>query len=111
MPEPNPLPNSAETAGNELPEARRRLPLRSALVFAAVVAVLVLYPYYTTYVAPWRVPVIAVRDAVFDMRYLVKLLRLYAPGGAAIRPHPLRCSWPSRTASWSGRRQRGAGSA
>ena len=83
MPEPNPLPNSAETAGNELPEARRRLPLRSALVFAAVVAVLVLYPYYTTYVAPWRVPVIAVRDAVFDMRYLVKLLRLYAPGGAA----------------------------
>jgi parvulin-like peptidyl-prolyl isomerase len=44
------------------------------------VAGLVLIPYYTHYVAPWRQPVLEVKNSVYDMEYFVKFLRLFMSG-------------------------------
>jgi parvulin-like peptidyl-prolyl isomerase len=50
------------------------------LVFAILLAGLILIPYYLEYVKPWRQPVLQVNASVFDMRYFVKMLRLYSTG-------------------------------
>ncbi|MBW2062160.1 MAG: peptidylprolyl isomerase [Deltaproteobacteria bacterium] len=54
-----------------------------AIIVAVVVvigAVIIGYPYYQAYLAPWNEPVLTVRDTVFDMRYYMKLLRLHMTG-------------------------------
>ncbi|MEE9611378.1 MAG: peptidylprolyl isomerase [Desulfatiglandales bacterium] len=48
------------------------------LLFLAVLAVLIGYPYYETYEAPWRETVLKVNDTVFDMRDYMRAHRLLA---------------------------------
>lgn len=58
----------------------KRLSLKAAAVivalFLVVVAILIGYPGYKTYLAPWREPVLTVGDTVVTMRDYVKALRL-----------------------------------
>lgn len=70
------------------PAAPARLGGRATAVFVAffalAVAVIVGYPYYKTYIAPWRETILTVGDTSFDMRYLVKRLRLGMPDGPGV---------------------------
>jgi len=49
-------------------------------VFLVIGTVVVGYPYYQTYLAPWYEPVLTVRDSVYNMRYYMKILRLHMTG-------------------------------
>ncbi|MCX5991362.1 MAG: hypothetical protein NTZ04_03390 [Chloroflexi bacterium] len=49
-----------------------------AIIVLTIIAVpaIVGYGYYDTRIKPWRQPIVRVNDTVFDMGYLVKMLRL-----------------------------------
>ena len=59
----------------------KRLSLKAAAaivaLFLVVVALLIGYPGYKTYLAPWREPVLTVGDTTVTMRDYVKALRLH----------------------------------
>jgi len=48
--------------------------------FILLVAGIVGYPYYQTYLAPWYEPVLEVRDKAYSMREFIKVLRLHSAG-------------------------------
>lgn len=50
------------------------------VVFLLIGGVIVGYPYYKTYIAPWYEPVLTVRNDVFNRRYFMKILRLHMTG-------------------------------
>jgi hypothetical protein len=59
-------------------EKRRRLVIVLLVVLAVVSSVSVVgYGYYNTNVKPWHEPILKVNGTVFDMRYFVKMMRLY----------------------------------
>ncbi len=61
---------------------RRRGYIIRLVVVVAIISILgvVGYGYYDTYVKPWRQPIVRVNDRVFDMRYYVRMLRLWGAG-------------------------------
>ncbi|MBI4595883.1 MAG: peptidylprolyl isomerase [Candidatus Tectomicrobia bacterium] len=61
-------------------QSKRRLRALVILIYVLIVALLVVYPYYKSYIAPWRQTVLKVNDRNFDMRYFLNRLRLYASG-------------------------------
>lgn len=48
------------------------------VVFSAILTVLIAYPYYKVYEAPWHEMVLRVNDTVLDMRDYIRTYRLYA---------------------------------
>jgi len=49
-------------------------------LYLIIVAAIIGYPYYRTYVAPWYKPVLQVKDTVFNRKYFMKRLRLRLAG-------------------------------
>ncbi|MCP4752400.1 MAG: hypothetical protein GY866_16020 [Proteobacteria bacterium] len=52
------------------------------VVYLVAVAIIIGYPYYDTFMAPWYEPVLEVGDKTFNMRYMVKRLRLRVGEGS-----------------------------
>jgi len=50
------------------------------IIFLVVISVVIGYPYYQTYVAPWYKPVITVKDKTFNRKYFMKRLRIRLAG-------------------------------
>ncbi|MCP4755109.1 MAG: hypothetical protein GY866_29885 [Proteobacteria bacterium] len=50
------------------------------VIFLIVVAAIIGYPYYRTYIAPWHMPVLTVGDRTFDRKYFMKHLRIRLAG-------------------------------
>ena len=50
------------------------------LLFLLTISVIVGYPYYRTYVAPWYKPVLEVKDKTFNRKYYMKRLRMKLAG-------------------------------
>ncbi len=67
---------------SRLERERRTLRILVVVILVAVVVVLGLigYGYYDTRIKPWHQPIVKVNDSVFDMRYYVKMLRLWGAG-------------------------------
>ncbi len=50
------------------------------IAFLIVVSILVGYPYYQTYIAPWYKPVLEVKGKTFNRKYFMKRLRIRSTG-------------------------------
>ena len=62
-------------------EGRRRRIVEIIIIVAIIsVVALLAYGYYDVRIKPWRQAIVRVNDRVFDMRYFVKMLRLYGSG-------------------------------
>jgi hypothetical protein len=62
-------------------ERRRRNLVLSIISLAIISAVgIISYGYYVTRIKPWHQPIVRVNDTVFDMEYLVGMLRLWGVG-------------------------------
>ena len=63
-------------------ESRRRLIVQMVIIVAIVsVLAIVGYGYYDTHVKPWHQAIVRVNDETFDMRYFVKMFRLWGASG------------------------------
>jgi len=72
--------NFSQESQTSPPKLGRGLIIIIVAVFLLIGGVIVGYPYYQTYIAPWYEPVLTVRDDVFNMRYYMKILRLHMTG-------------------------------
>jgi hypothetical protein len=52
-------------------------------IYITTVGLIVGIPYYTTYISPWRTPVLQVRDTVFNLAFFTKELQHTIRGGGA----------------------------